>query len=141
MTALVAEIKAEETSAPDSETAAGYSYDSEITVSITNPDAENGVPIPGGLSWLNSARIVAEPDDDRVVLMVSIGDPRGAFAIEFRRLPDGRIVINLPNPADCLAHLPTAETGPGRLVITYDPADTSRVATFPDPDVDPEEED
>ena len=140
MSVLVAEIVADEIGEQGTDTATGYSYDGEVRASITNPDAENGVPTRGGLSWLNSARIIAEPDNDRVVLTVSIGDPRGAFAIEFRRLPDGRIVIDLPNPADCLAHLPTAETGPGRLVITYDPADTSRIADFSDSDVDPEED-
>lgn len=113
--------------------ASGYSYDGEdATVSIENPAAENGgvATSADGLSWLNSARIFAEPSEDRVILTCSIGDPRGAFAMEIRRLDDGRIVIHLPHPGEGMAHLPTAWLHDGTLVVTHEAGNADKPAFF-----------
>ncbi len=89
------------------------------TVRISNDAAENGYEQePGPLTWLNSARITTEPGDDAVHLLVSIGDPRGAFCVTFRRRPDtGAILIHLPNPGEGMAHLETRELHPGTLEL------------------------
>ena len=77
-------------------------------VRISNPDAENGYPQePGPLTWLNSARITTDPDDDAVHCVVSVGDPRGGFCFTVRRLEDGKLVINTPHPDEALPHAGT----------------------------------
>jgi hypothetical protein len=61
-----------------------------------NDAAENGEEQePGPLTWLNSARITADPDDDAIHCVVSVGDPRGGFLFTVRRCPDGRLVWSL----------------------------------------------
>lgn len=100
----------------------GWSYDDEpATIRVVNPSGEEGyAQEPGPLTWLNSARITTDPDDDAVHCVISIDDPRGGFEITVRRLPDGRIVLHLPYPEQSSAHMPTAELHPGTLVITDD---------------------
>jgi hypothetical protein len=113
--------------------AIGLAYDGDdATVAIENPGAENGeIATSGeGLSWLNSARIFAEPSKDRVQLTVSIGDPRGCFVMEVRRLNDGRIVIHLPHPDESLPHMPTAWEHEGTLVVTRAPRVRSQPVIF-----------
>jgi hypothetical protein len=113
--------------------AIGLAYDGEdATVAIENPAAENGeIETSGeGLSWLNSARIFAEPSKDRVQLTVSIGDPRGCFVMEVRRDIDGRIVIHLPHPGEGMPHMFTAEVHPGTLIVTHEAGRVSKPVIF-----------
>lgn len=71
------------------------------------------------LSWANSAAIHTDPDEDSITVTVSVGDPRGAFAITVRRIPDdapdngGRLIMHTPYPGEPLPHaeLTTAHTG------------------------------
>ncbi len=96
--------------------------DEEVTVRIGNPAAESGLikDFTPGLSWLNSATIDADPNTDRVRMYCSIGDPRGAFSFEVRRLTDGRILIHLPHPDESLAHMKTKDIGNGTLELVHD---------------------
>jgi hypothetical protein len=90
----------------------------ELTVRISNPDAENGYgECRGGLSWLNSARITADPDKDEVSCCVSVGDPRGCFVFTMRRTPDGHLLLHMPHPSDGMAHMETAELHEGTLIV------------------------
>ena len=74
---------------------------------------------PGPLTWLNSARITTDPDDDAVHCLVSVGDPRGAFCFTVRRLPDGGMVLHLPHPGEGMAHESTREVHPGTLEVVH----------------------
>ena len=125
-TYLVSEIDFDECATSDNETATGVTFDRTATARISNPDRENGYNENcGPLSWLNSARIVADVDNDEVIALVSVGDPRGAFSVTFRRLPDGRILIHLPTPGEGMPHLDTRELHPGTLEICTRVVDTS----------------
>jgi hypothetical protein len=99
------------------------SFDGDLTVRISSPAAENGHPVSGPLSWLNSARITADSHDDAVYLSVSVGDPRGGFFFAVRRLRDGRMVIHHPHPGESLAHMDTVESHPGTIQVVGNFAD------------------
>lgn len=90
------------------------------TVRISNPGRENGLGDNGPLSWLNSAKITADRADDAVHLSVSVGDPRGAFVITFRRGRNGELLISVPSEADnagaCHEHV--RELDDGLLIVT-----------------------
>jgi len=64
------------------------------------------------LSWCNSARIVTDPDEDQVTLLISTGDPRGAFAITVWRTETGRLLMRLPRPDDAMPHEDLTPYGP-----------------------------
>lgn len=96
----------------------GYSYEGDCSVRIANDAAENGYDQdPGPLTWLNSARITADPQDDAVHCVVSIGDPRGGFCFTVRRMQNGQIVIHTPDPSDGMAHMATQQVRPGTLIV------------------------
>lgn len=102
----------------ETDNAIGVSYEGDATARLCNDAAENGYEqTPGPLTWLNSARVTTDPDDDAVHCAVSIGDPRGAFVMTVRRTPDGRILIHVPHPSDGMAHMETREIHPGTLEI------------------------
>ena len=102
----------------------GYSY-GDATVRISNPDAENGVEQePGPLTWLNSARVVADPEEDAVHCVVSVGDPRGGFCFTGRRITDGTLIIHTPHPNEGMPHEDITEIRPG----TYQVGSTGRFA-------------
>ena len=99
------------------------SYDAEtVWARISNPEAENGLTedLAPPLAWLNSAQITADPDNDEVNCLVSIGDPRGAFCFTVRRLANGRIIIHTPHPDESLAHMKTREVRLGTLEVITD---------------------
>lgn len=63
------------------------------------------------LSWINSAAIDADETDDSVTVSISVGDPRGAFSFQIRRIADdadgdlaGRLVLHVPYPGQPLPH-------------------------------------
>ena len=108
----------------------GYSGDpgESVTLRITNEAAENGYEQdPGPLTWLNSARITTDPDDDAVHCLVSVGDPRGAFCFTVRRMKGGMMVIHMPCPDEPMPHLDTRYThsGPydGTIIVKGDFSD------------------
>lgn len=59
-------------------------------------------PEPHG--WANSARIDAS-DTYRITVTISVGDPRGAFAMSVERTPDGELTLSLPDPSDSMPHM------------------------------------
>jgi hypothetical protein len=63
-------------------------------------------PVEAPLSWLNSAAINPDPDDNSISLLVSIGDPRGAFCMYLRKTPDGQIIMDVPHPDQNNLHMP-----------------------------------
>ena len=78
------------------------------------------------LSWANSARIEADPDGDTLTVTISVGDPRGAFAMRVERMryinDDGEDVeelrLSVPHPDDSLPHMtltPLASPGYYRI--------------------------
>lgn len=100
-------------------------YGEELMVRVANPEGENGEQQePGPLTWLNSARVVADPDEDAVHCLVSVGDPRGAFCFTIRRRPDtGTLIIHMPHPGEGMPHMATKQLQPGTLEVGhYDPS-------------------
>lgn len=88
---------------------------------IANDAAENGYDqAPGPLTWLNSARVTADPGEDAVHCVVSVGDPRGGFCFTVRRLSDGRIVLHTPHPGQGMPHMRIREIEPGTYEIVDD---------------------
>lgn len=84
------------------------------------PGGINGDHVPAvvPLSWANSVSV--EFDDsvaDAVTVMISVGDPRGAFAMRVERArytnDDGTEVdelrLSVPHPTDDMGHMPLTE--------------------------------
>ena len=98
--------------------------DSEGSVELTLPDCSLSVeeeegtayPATSPMQWCNSAG--ADIREDSVQVWISIGDPRGAFVMEARRLGDGRIVLHLPYPGESEPHMETEHLHGGTLVVT-----------------------
>jgi hypothetical protein len=93
-----------------------------------DPDSTHAEPEP--LHWLNSARVTADPDEDAVHLAVSIGDPRGAWVMTVRRIPDdaetnaGALVLHVPHPGDSMPHTGLRRLHDGTyLVCAYEDRD------------------
>lgn len=99
------------------------SLDGSARVKISNPDAENGHPTVGGCSWVNSASVEVDPDEDAVTFALSVGDPRGAFVFQVRRTDDGRIFIHTPHPGESMPHLEVTEVHPGTVQVKGDHSD------------------
>lgn len=139
MALLTIEAQADEMTGTGDE-AKGWSDGSDAVVRISNDAAENGYEQEAGpLTWLNSARITVDQDEDAVHCLVSVGDPRGAFCMTVRRCSDGQIVIHLPHPGESMAHMPTKELHPGTLVIVSD--HSGEPVSFADPEPDSDADD
>ncbi|MCP3800710.1 hypothetical protein NLX83_15690 [Allokutzneria sp. A3M-2-11 16] len=97
------------------------------------PDYENedGDPDDGphepqaiALAWANSATIVTNEAEDSITVLISVGDPRGAFAFTVRRVPDdapshgGALILHTPYPGESLPHRPLSELHPGTYLIS-----------------------
>ena len=136
MAILTASLDVDECTGGDD--VAGYAYDGDASVRICNDAAENGYEQePGTLTWLNSARITTDPNDDAVHCVVSVGDPRGGFCFTVRRCPDGRIVLHLPHPGEGMPHLPTKQLHEGTLVVVDH---QGQEVSFADPEEEEDEE-
>ncbi|MEC3974336.1 hypothetical protein [Amycolatopsis sp. H20-H5] len=103
------------------ETADGYESESNGTVCTdfepaTDTDPERGEgphdlePIP--VSWCNSAAVHTEESEDSVTVSISVGDPRGAFTLTIRRVPDdvggdlaGCLIMHTPHAGDTAPHM------------------------------------
>lgn len=73
------------------------------------------------LGWLNSATIHLDREDDACHVLISCGDPRGAFAMTIRRLDNGNLVMHVPYPRDSMLHMPLAEHHEGTYKVGYWP--------------------
>ena len=138
MTMLTAEIQCDEITKSERDEAAGYA-EAECTVRISNDAAENGYDQePGPLTWLNSARITTDPNDDAVHCLVSVGDPRGAFCFTVRRLQDGRLMIHMPYPGESMPHEATKQIHDGTLEVVHH---NGEPISFADPEPEEDEDD
>lgn len=78
-------------------------------------------------AWLNSAGISFNDSDDSVTVTVSVGDPRGAFALVIRRVPDdadsklaGKLIMHVPYPGESMAHMPLRRLHEGTYIVGDD---------------------
>lgn len=76
------------------------------------PDGEPHHPVAAPLTWVKSASINPDPDEDSITVAVSVGDPRGAFCMTLRRLGD-TILLYLPHSAMPSPHMPLARVRAG----------------------------
>jgi hypothetical protein len=78
-------------------------------------------PLP--LTWVNSAGLSLNEEEDSVTVSISVGDPRGAFTFTVRRVPaysgeySGRLMMHLPYPGESMPHAKITEIHPGTFVI------------------------
>lgn len=112
----------------------------DLTLRVSNPDAENGEgETCGPLSWLNSARVTLDPKEDAVHFSASIFDPRGGFGFTIRRIPGGEsegiIVIHSPYQGAGLLHQAVRNIRPGTVEVVHDdnlPPETDTAALLAD---------
>jgi hypothetical protein len=75
------------------------------------------------LTWCNSAAIIPDEDEDSITVRISVGDPRGAFAMQIRRIPEdadehaGKLVMHLPYPTEPAPHMNLTHVHFGTYVI------------------------
>ena len=115
---LVCETEDLEASPGEVEYLRTYTYEGDATVRIIGD--EDGVEEDTDtrpLGWLNSARITTDPEEDAVHACISVADPRGAFVMTVRRMPDGRMVIHLPHPGEGMPHMKTKVLHDGTLEV------------------------
>jgi hypothetical protein len=94
-------------------------------VSMHDPDFEpevdelpNAEPIPRGCADIvNSASINFDDDHMECTVTISVGDPRGAFAMTIRRLNDGKLILHVPHEAEPLPHMPLHKLHEGTYEI------------------------
>lgn len=85
---------------------------------VGDPDAN-----VGPLSWANSAAVTLDPDEDSITVSISTGDPRGAFTMTIRRIPDdaptnaGALVMGVPYPGDPMPHEDLHPIRPGAYMV------------------------
>jgi hypothetical protein len=68
-------------------------------------------------SWVNSAGIHLNEQDDTIDLAISLGDPRGAFIMRLYRTANGQIRMEVPYPEQGFLHLPLRELGRGVYAV------------------------
>jgi hypothetical protein len=85
----------------------------DATASGTQSEADERAP----LGWCNSATIHLDREEDSVTVLISVGDPRGAFAFTVRRLQDGRLIMHTPYPGESMPHLGLTEIRPGTYEV------------------------
>lgn len=102
-----------------------HSVTEESRCDASDPDnAESNRAEPSPFYWLNSATITADEDEDAVRLSFSIGDPRGAWVMTVRRIPDdaetnaGALLVHVPYPAEPFPHTGLRELHPGTYLVT-----------------------
>lgn len=105
----------------------GFVYDDEAVVRIVGD--EEGVERSGLNRWFNSARIHADPEQDEVTCVVSVGDPRGGFAFTVRRKSDGTLLLHTPHPGEGAPHMRLKELHPGTYEVV---GDRGEAVTFED---------
>ncbi|TQN32658.1 hypothetical protein FHX37_2635 [Haloactinospora alba] len=97
----------------------------------SDPDFANGTHDPQriALSWCNGAGITTDTEQDSVTVTLSVGDPRGAFALTIRRVPAdadselaGRLVMHVPYTGEPMSHMETTALHPGTYLLGPPPA-------------------
>jgi hypothetical protein len=87
-------------------------------------------PPTGPISWANSAFFQFDEEEDSVTVGISIGDPRGAFVFQIRRVPAdsedktaGRLIMHLPYPGSSWLHDTLSPLHEGTYLIGEPTAD------------------
>lgn len=85
-----------------------------------DPDEDEDVPTAepesrGAADICNSASLNFE--DDSVTVSISVGDPRGAFAMTVRRTGDGRLILHVPYEGEPMPHMPLKKLHEGTYEI------------------------
>jgi hypothetical protein len=96
----------------------------------TNPNAESDTaegphdPERIPLSWCNSAAVHTDESEDSVTVSVSVGDPRGAFTLTIRRIPDdvdgelaGHLVMHVPHADQPSPHMALSPLHQGTYAV------------------------
>jgi hypothetical protein len=90
------------------------------------PDVGPHAPERTPLSWVNSAVIRVDDVEDAVTVSISVGDPRGAFRFQVRRIPDdapgelaGRLVLHVPYPDEPSPHQQLTALHAGTYLIGH----------------------
>lgn len=86
-----------------------------------DPDEDNlrvAEPISEGASEIvNSASLNFDDEHMGCTVTISVGDPRGAFAMTVRRLENGKLILHVPYEADPLPHMPLRKLHEGTYEI------------------------
>ena len=88
-------------------------------------DLEDEHDEPGGshvvelapLRWANSAHIEFDEEADEIRVGISVNDDRGAFVMEIRRTPEGRIFMHLPHASMGQPHVPLKALHEGTFAV------------------------
>lgn len=94
-------------------------------VSMTDPDWDadedelpNAQPIHLGCAEIvNSASLNFDDDEQSCTVTISVGDPRGAFAMTVRRTPDGKLILHVPHETEPMPHMPLRKLHEGTYEI------------------------
>lgn len=98
----------------------------EDTHQNTDSDTSGGPHDPERipLSWCNSAAVRTDESDDSVTVSVSVGDPRGAFTLTIRRIPDdvdsdlaGQLIMHVPYADQPSPHMDLSPLHHGTYVV------------------------
>lgn len=68
-------------------------------------------------TFANSAGIHVSNDGTELSVTISVGDPRGAFSMTVRKLPDGRMILHVPYADMPMGHRDLVEMHPGTFEI------------------------
>lgn len=68
-------------------------------------------------TFANSAGIHVSNDGTELTVTISVGDPRGAFGMTVRKLPDGRLILHVPYADEPMGHRTLVEMHPGTYEI------------------------
>lgn len=93
-----------------------YEYDSKEeyhdAVSQWRSEVQSAEPdLEHPSNWCNNAAIRIH--EDRITVTISVGDPRGAFAMSIHRGEDGDLRLSVPDPSDSLPHMKLTQLSPG----------------------------
>lgn len=89
--------------------------DSPSPESCPATDDGHHEPEPIPLSWLNSVNVFTDAEKDQVTVMISVGDPRGGFAMtvervwlhdEYGNVTHNELRLSVPHDTDGMPHMP-----------------------------------
>lgn len=83
----------------------------------SNDQAAVHEPEPMPCSFANSASISVDEEHDEVTVTISVGDPRGAFAMTVSRGHDGKLRLAVPYEGMGFAHMPLTKLDDGYYQI------------------------
>ncbi|MGC7093969.1 hypothetical protein ACPZ19_04835 [Amycolatopsis lurida] len=92
------------------------------------PHAAERIPV----SWCNSAAVHTDESGDAVTVSISVGDPRGAFTLTIRRVPDdtdgdhaGRLIMHTPYATQTTPHMELTPLHDGTFLVGAHPTATA----------------